>query len=255
MTNEEAVATVVILAGGRGLRLKGYAGETPKALVEVGGKPMIMRVAGMYSRQGFRNFIICLGPGGELIKKYFAGLCRASRNGRMDGSEKGTLRVSLGKLLFVLVDTGLDSSTGRRIRMVERLIEGDNFLVAYCDGLADINLRALLRHHILQKRVGTITVVRPLSRFGVVEVDMGRVVSFEEKPRLPFLVNGGFFVFRRDVFRYLKGDGALEAEPLRKLVALGQLSAYVHRGFWACMDTYKDVVALEALWRRGKLSF
>jgi glucose-1-phosphate cytidylyltransferase len=215
---------VVILCGGRGTRLNG---ERPKPLVEVGGRPIVGHVMAIYAAQGFREFTLLTGHGGPAIAEWAAGEARVE-----------------------CVDTGLDTPTGGRVHAVrDRLREP--FCLTYADGVADIDLGALLAAHERSGALATMTVVRPELPFGVAMVEDGRVVGFREKPRAEQWVNGGFFVMEPAALEYLGPDAVLEREPLERLAADGALAAYRHEGFWRCLDTVKDALALEEECARG----
>ena len=215
---------VVILCGGRGTRLDG---ERPKPLVEVGGRPIVEHVISIYAAQGFGEFMLLTGHGGEAVAAWAAGDPRVE-----------------------CVDTGVDTPTGGRVHAVrDRLREP--FCLTYADGVADIDLGALRAAHERSSALATMTVVRPELPFGVAVVQDGRVVGFREKPQAEQWVNGGFFVMDPAALTYLGPDAVLEREPLERLAADGVLGAYRHTGFWRCLDTVKDAVALEAAWAGG----
>ena len=222
---------VVILCGGRGTRLRERTETVPKALVEIGGRPILWHVIEIYVAQGFERFVLCTGYLGEMVKKFVVG-------------ERWPEGVSVE-----CVDTGLDTPTGGRIASIaERLGEG-RFCATYADGVADIDLGALLDFHGGHGGLATITVVRPHLQWGVARLDdEARVEGFVEKPRSEHWINGGFFCFEIGVLDYLHDDSVLEREPLERLAAGGELRAYRHGGFWDCMDTYKDAVELNDLW-------
>jgi glucose-1-phosphate cytidylyltransferase len=222
---------VVILCGGRGARLQEHTQEIPKPLVEIGGRPIVWHVIQLYAAQGFRRFLLATGYRGELIERFAAG-------------ELWPPGVAVR-----CVDTGADTPTGGRIKLLEGRLAGDEAICAtYADGLADIDLRALLDGHRATGALATMTVVRPRLQFGVTELDGdGRVVGFHEKPRAEQWINGGFFCFQAGVLSYLEPDAVLE-----RLAAEGQLRAHRHEGFWECMDTYKDAVLLNDLWAAGR---
>jgi len=225
---------VVILCGGRGTRLQERTQEIPKPLVEIGGRPILWHIVRLYAEQGLSRFVLCTGYKGELIEAFVAG------EAWPDGVE------------VACVDTGLDTPTGGRIhRIADRV--GERFCATYGDGLADIDLRAQLAFHRRHGATATMTVVRPELQFGITDIDEDdRVTGFHEKPRAEHWVNGGFCVCERAVFDVLTGESVLERGPLERLAADGQLRAYRHTGFWECMDTYKDAVALNDLWAGGR---
>jgi glucose-1-phosphate cytidylyltransferase len=226
---------VVILCGGRGTRLQSADRALPKPLVEVGGMPIVWHVVGIFAAQGFDRFTLCAGYRADELAAFAAGAPWPA------GVE------------VECVATGVDTPTGGRIHAVRERLAGGPFVVAYADGLADIDLAALTGCHRAQGRLGTVTVVRPELPFGVVDLDGGdRVVGFHEKPLCERWVNGGFFVFEPGALSYLGPDSVLEREPLEALAAAGALAAYRHSGFWRCMDTYKDAVALNDLWAAGE---
>lgn len=226
---------VVILCGGRGTRLRERTKEIPKPLVEIGSEPIVGHVIGLYAAQGFTRFLLATGYKGELIEQY----ARA--------------RTWPQGVSVRCLDTGPDTPTGGRLKLLEGQLAGEpTFCATYADGLADIDLGALLAYHTAHGALATMTVVRPELQFGVAELDGGdRVLGFTEKPRSERWVNGGFFCFQRAALEHLRADSVLEREPLRALAAAGQLRAHRHEGFWECMDTYKDAIALNDLWAAG----
>jgi glucose-1-phosphate cytidylyltransferase len=225
--------SVVVLCGGRGTRLQEHTHSIPKALVEIGGRPILWHVVRIYASQGVRRFVLCTGYLGEMIERFVA-----------DESWPEPVEIEC-------VDTGLDTPTGGRIKLIEDRVDGP-FQATYADGVADIDLGALSGFHRAHGDLATVTVVRPRSQFGVAELDGDdRVRGFEEKPQIDQWVNGGFFVFEPGVFEYLEQSSVLEREPLERLSGDRQLHAYRHGGFWDCMDTYKDAVLLNDLWESG----
>jgi glucose-1-phosphate cytidylyltransferase len=232
-----AVATldpVVILCGGRGTRLSERTESIPKALVEIGGRPILWHVIGIYAEQGFRRFMLLTGYKGERIEEWIR---RSWWPGGVDVS---------------CIDTGLDTPTGGRIKLAQDAIGDEPFSATYADGVADIDLSSLADFHREGGSIATVTVVQPELQFGVTDLgEDGRVRGFHEKPRVDSWINGGFFCFEPGVFDYLTEDSVLEREPLERLAADGELRAYKHRGFWDCMDTYKDAVLLDDLWASG----
>jgi glucose-1-phosphate cytidylyltransferase len=225
---------VVILCGGRGTRLREQTESIPKALVEIGGRPILWHVISIYGSQGYSRFLLLTGYKGELISDW------ARQSSWPDGPR------------IECLDTGVDTPTGGRIKLAEERLGDQPFSVTYADGVADIDLSALTDFHAEGDALATVTVVRPELQFGIAELDGDdHVRGFQEKPRVNSWINGGFFCFEPGVFDYLSEDSVLEREPLEGLAADGQLRAYRHEGFWECMDTYKDSVLLNDLWRTG----
>jgi glucose-1-phosphate cytidylyltransferase len=225
---------VVILCGGRGTRLQEHTHAIPKALVEIGGRPILWHVMQLYASQGFADFLLCTGYLGEQVEAF----------ARAHAPTGARVRC---------VDTGLDTPTGGRIALVADHLEDDTFCATYADGVADLDLRALLRFHADHGALATMTVVRPRLPFGVTELNGDSIVTgFHEKPRSEHWINGGFLCLEPAVLDRLEPDSILEREPLESLAAEGQLRAYRHDGFWDCMDTYKDAVLLNDLWASGE---
>jgi glucose-1-phosphate cytidylyltransferase len=246
----------VILAGGLGTRLREETEYRPKPMVEIGGKPILWHIMKFYSHYGVRDFIICVGYRGNDIKEYFLNYEAFSNDFTIHLGGKAAIEFHgahhESEWRVTVVDTGLETNTGGRVKQIEPFIDEDEFLVTYGDGLSDVNLPALIRTHRAHGRIATVTTVQPTLRFGILEVaDDGTVLSFREKPRGDDWVSAGFFVFNRRVFDYLYGDLVLEQEPLQHLTKDGELMAYRHNGFWQPMDTYREFVLLEDLWNRG----
>ena len=230
----EARMPVAILCGGRGTRLVEHTHAIPKALVEIGAKPILWHVIRIYAAQGWRRFLLLTGYRGEMIAEFVS---------RHQWPEEVDISC---------LDTGLETPTGGRVALAAHRLGDGPFCLTYADGVADINLRALIEFHRAAGGIGTMTVVRPRSQFGIAELgDDDRVLAFEEKPRLEHWVNGGFFCFEPAFLEYLTPDSVLETSPLERLAAAGELRAYRHTGFWDCMDTYKDAVVLDDLWQAG----
>jgi glucose-1-phosphate cytidylyltransferase len=224
---------VVILCGGRGTRLREKTESIPKPLVEIGGRPIVWHVIGIYAAQGFDRFLLATGYLGEQIERFA-------------GGERWPEGVSVE-----CVDTGLDTPTGGRIAALGERLAGGTFCATYADGVADLDLGALLDGHRESGAAATVTVVRPDLQWGVAELDGDRVTGFVEKPRSEHWINGGFFCFEPAALAEIGPDSVLERGPLGRLAAAGELHAYRHEGFWDCMDTYKDAVTLDDLWRSG----
>lgn len=249
---------VVILAGGRGSRISEETEAIPKPMVEIGGKPILWHIMKIYSYYGFNDFIICLGYRGYMIKEYFSHYFMHMSDVTIDLKKNKTIihSTSSEPWRITLVDTGIDTMTGGRLKRVQAFIKGKSFLMTYGDGLADIDLRTLLLAHRKNKRLATLTAVHTSLRFGILDINANSMVNtFLEKPKgESSWINGGFFVLEPEVFNYLK-DGDLtvwEREPLEKLALEGQLAAYRHRGYWQCMDTLRDKNELEGLIRSGR---
>ena len=249
---------VVILCGGRGTRLKEETEVKPKPMVEIGGRPILWHIMKRYAYYGFTDFVLCLGYKGDKIKEYFLNY-EAMNN---------DFTVTLGKqnkITFhtdhresgwsiTLVDTGEDTMTGSRVKRIERYITSDEFMLTYGDGVSDIDMKALYAFHRSHRRIGTVSAVRPSSRFGEIIVKGNVATRFSEKPQTTEgLVNGGFFVFKKKFFSYLSEDSDcyLEREPLEQLAADRQLCVNVHTGFWQCMDTQRELDLLTHLWKSG----
>ncbi len=244
---------VVILAGGYGMRLRDYSELLPKPLIEIGNIPIIHHVMKIYAHAGFNKFIVCLGYKGDLVKEYFYNL-HLKKDAVRILTKNGKI-INFGEKVddfdITFVNTGADTPTGGAIKKLEPYIKTKTFLATYSDGVADINIKDLLNYHFSKNKMATVTTITPTSPFGILEVKDGAVKTFKEKPKLAGLINGGFFVFNKKFFDYLKNDSVLEEEPLRAVTKDNQLSAYLHNGFWASMDTAKDVARLNSLWKDG----
>jgi glucose-1-phosphate cytidylyltransferase len=225
---------VVILCGGSGTRLREHTQSIPKPLVEIGGRPILWHVIQIYLAQGFRDFRLLTGFKAELIEEF----ARAE-----PWPDAATVRC---------IETGAETPTGERLRRVATELGDETVCVTYADGLADIDLEALVAHHHQHGGQATMTVVRPELQFGVAELNGdGTIRGFVEKPRSEHWINGGFFCFEPDAIREIEAGSVLEREPLERLAAAGALRAFRHEGFWECMDTYKDAVLLNELWTSG----
>lgn len=250
---------VVILCGGLGTRIRDVADDIPKPMIPVGGRPMLWHIMQLYARHGFREFVLCLGYKSWVIKRYFLDyyLNCVDFSVRLDRPGEVRLHNPAPREDWevTLVETGDDAMTGCRVKRIEQYITGDSFQLTYGDGLADVDLGALVAFHAAHGKVGTVTAVRPPGRFGEIELDGDRVCEFNEKPCTSRgRINGGFFAFRREFFARLHDDPELilERAPLIQLARDGELMAYAHDGFWQPVDTGRDYKFLNDLWARGE---
>ena len=249
---------VVILAGGLGTRLAEYTELIPKPLVKIGSMPIIWHIMKFYSQQGYNDFVIPLGYKGELIKDFFLNLKYFQSDFTIDTSN-GKIELHQNnseKWKITLVDTGLNTMTGGRLLKLKNYIGDNRFFLTYGDGLANININNLLNFHLKNKKIVTITAVRPAARFGEIKISNinNNVQSFMEKPRVENgWINGGFFVAEPKILEYLTDEQTvLEHEPLQQIAQNGELAAYKHKGFWQCMDNKKDYDYLNNLWENEK---
>jgi len=225
-------------------------------MVEIGGRPILWHIMKIYTHYGFKDFIICLGYKGNMIKQYFL-------NYEAMNNDFTVLLGNYSDIRFhsnhrekdwhvTLADTGEEAQTGARVKKIERYIDGDLFMLTYGDGVANINIKELVEYHKSHGKIGTMTGVHPSSRFGELVVKDNKIVVFNEKPQVTEgLINGGFFVFNKKFFKYLKADDNcyLEKEPLENLAADGELMVYPYDGFWQCVDTYRELELLNNLWK------
>jgi glucose-1-phosphate cytidylyltransferase len=244
---------VVILAGGLGTRLAEETQVKPKPMVEIGGRPILWHIMKMYNHYGHSEFMPALCYKGEVIKEYFLNYAHLSKDFSIELKSRKIENVTQVQEDWKvhLIDTGRDSMTGGRLfRLKEHLKGEETFMLTYGDGLCDVNISKLLEFHKSHKKIATVTAVRPPARFGALEINEGKVTDFHEKPQVgEGWINGGFFVFNKEVFNYLKDESTiLEKEPLEKIAQAGELMAYQHNGFWQCMDTIRDRDALEKMW-------
>jgi glucose-1-phosphate cytidylyltransferase len=246
---------VVLLAGGFGTRLTERTELTPKPMVEIGGRPILWHIMKHFGHHGFREFFIALGYKGEVIKQYFLDYHAMSGTLTVDLATGGVrARGEQAEDWTVhLVDTGIDTQTGGRVKRLQPFLKDATFMVTYGDGVSNVDLGALLGFHRSQGTLATLTAVRPPARFGALVVDGSKVTQFTEKPQIgEGWINGGFLVLEPGVFEYLRGDDtSLEAHALERLGRDGQLAAFCHEGFWQSMDTLRDVRLLESLWQGG----
>lgn len=247
---------VVILAGGFGTRLSEYTGSIPKPMVEIGGKPIIWHIMKRYADYGYKDFVIALGYKSEIIKNYFANYHLGQNdytvnlsNGSIDISSSGDLDWNVH-----LVDTGLNTMTGGRIKRLREHLKNDSFMLTYGDGVANVDIKQLVEHHYNSNNLVTLTAVRPTAKFGELELDGDLVTSFQEKTQLNVgWVNGGFLVCEPQIMDFIKDDSTmLEREPLELIAKKLWLGAFKHNGFWQCMDSKRDRDLLQTMCDEGK---
>lgn len=245
----------IILCGGMGTRIREETEYKPKPMVEVGGRPIIWHIMKLYVHYGFKEFILALGYKGDMIRNYFLNYQYYNSDFTINLCNKNDIEIHGGKKddwKVTLVETGLDSMTGYRVKACESYVEGDNFMLTYGDAVSNVNIAELLDFHQRSGTIGTVTGVFPPSRFGDLTISGNLVEKFKEKSKNPECnpINGGFFVFKKEFFSLLPLDVSsdLERAPLEKLSGNRQLSVYRHNGFWQCMDTYRDYLLLNKLW-------
>lgn len=259
MNSERAMVPVVILCGGMGTRLREETEYRPKPLVEIGGKPILWHIMKIYSYYGFRRFILCLGYKGHMIKEYFVNyrLMNSDFTLRLAQPEEPCFHNGLKGMEdwdISFVETGAEAQTGARVKRVERYIDSSRFLLTYGDGVSNVNLQQLWDFHLQHGKMATVTGVHPFSRYGELSVSGNLISEFAEKPPInDGLVSGGFFVFEREFMKALQDDDScvLEKEPLARLAKEGQLACYTHHDFWHAMDTYRDFLYLNDLWKHN----
>lgn len=245
----------VILAGGQGTRISEETAVRPKPMVEIGGRPILWHIMKTYSAHGLNDFIICCGYKGYMVKEYFANyylhMCDVTFD--MVHNRMEVHQNNAEPWRVTLVDTGEETMTGGRLKRVARYLDGEDFCFTYGDGLGNVDVSALLQFHRRQGTLATVTAVQPPGRFGAVNVSEGKITSFLEKPQGDSgWISGGFFVLSPEVMEYVEGDETVwEREPLERLADEGNLSAFLHRGFWHPMDTLRDKAHLEKLWAAG----
>lgn len=249
---------VVILCGGFGTRLREETEFKPKPMVEVGGKPILWHIMKTYRHFGCRDFVLCLGYRGDVIRDYFLNYHRRNSDFTVDMACGDVTTLSNGNAedwRVSLIETGGDALTGLRVRRALKYIKGDSFFATYGDGVADVDMASLLHQHRQSQRLATVTAVHPSSRFGELAVEGNRVKTFSEKPQVTEgWINGGFFVFEREVFAGTseKENVALETGVLEALAHTDNLGVYRHPGFWQCMDTYREMQILNDMWASGR---
>lgn len=247
---------VAILAGGFGTRLSEETALKPKPMVEIGGFPILWHIMKFYASFGFKEFVLALGYKGEIIKEYFINYRYNSRSLtlRLDSGEITVHDGESEDWIIHLLDTGLYTNTGGRVKRISQFIGDETFMLTYGDGVCNLDLDRLVEFHRSHGKIATVTAVRPPARFGGIDFDGDLVACFTEKPQVgEGWINGGFFVLEPGVRDFIEGDQTLwEVEPMERLAAEGQLAAFRHEGFWQCMDTLRDVRLLENLWSEGR---
>ena len=245
----------VILAGGQGTRIREETWNKPKPLIEIGGMPIIWHIMKIYSTHGINEFIICCGYKGSMIKEYFYNYSLNLSDITID-MKKNKIQVHdkhAESWNVTLVDTGLETMTGGRLKRIKKYVEDDTFCLTYGDDLKSVNIAELIKFHKKQKTLGTVTIARNPNRFGVVNIKGDKVTSLKEKPMEENWINGGYFVLESKVFDFIKNDSTVfEHEPLNELIKKNQLSAYKYNGKYQPMDTLKDRNDLEEIWNSGK---
>ena len=246
---------VIILAGGFGTRLGEYTNLIPKPMIKIGGKPILWHIMQSYSEFGHKDFFVALGYKSEVIKEFFLNYqCLNSNftidlsNGKIDQKQFNSVDWKV-----TLVDTGENSMTGGRVKRMKDYIGNETFMLTYGDGVSNIDLESLIEFHKRHGKMVTVSAVRPPARFGELELEQSKVISFKEKPQLyDGWINGGYFIIEPAFFDLIEGDSTmLEREPLEKAAQMGELMAYKHKGFWQCMDTKRDLDLLEKLWKEN----
>lgn len=250
---------VALLAGGRGTRLTEETTNVPKPMVEIGGKPIIWHIMKTYSHFGFNDFVICLGYKGYMIKEYFSHYFLHMSDVTIDmvGNETKIHNTSSEPWRITLVDTGLETMTGGRVKRIQKYIGDEPFMLTYGDGVADIDIRKLLAFHKAHGKIVTVTTAQPMGRFGSLTLNKeNQVKGFREKPKGDNLwINAGYFILNPEIFDYLADDKTVLEEILENLAQAGEIFAFKHNGFWYPMDTVRDKIHLENLWQSGKSSW
>ncbi len=245
---------VVLLAGGFGTRISEESHLKPKPMIEIGGRPILWHIMKIYSHYGFNDFIICGGYKADYIKDYFANYYLRTSDVTFDFTKENRMELHntfAEPWKVTIIDTGLHTMTGGRIKRIQQYVGDEPFLLTYGDGVCDLNISELVEFHKSHGKIGTMTSVSIGQRFGVLDItDDNTIVSFrEKKDNDGSVINGGFMVFQPEIFDYIDGDKTVfEKEPLERLVKMGELKAYRHDGFWQCMDTQRDKMYLEELW-------
>lgn len=248
----------VILAGGFGTRISEESYLRPKPMIEIGNMPILCHIMKIYSYYGYNDFVICCGYKAHMIKEYFSNYYLYGSDVTFDFSKKNKMIVHNNfsePWKVTLVDTGLNTMTGGRIKRIQEYIKNESFMLSYGDGVSDVNIAELVKFHKSHEKIATMTAINVEQRFGVLDINKDNVVnSFSEKTdNCGSMINGGFMVLNPQIFDYIEGDSTVfEKTPLETITKMGELMAFKHRGFWKCMDTQRDKRQLEELWESGK---
>lgn len=246
---------IVILAGGLGTRISEESHLKPKPMIEIGERPILWHVMKIYSSYGYNDFIICLGYKGYLVKEFFADYFLHTSDITFDLAKNEMIVHNnySEPWRVTLVDTGLNTMTGGRVKQIEQYVDNEPFMLTYGDGVADVNIRELEKFHRSHGKIATLTSINVRQRFGILDIEDNAIRSFREKAdKDGSMINGGFMVMNPDIFDYIAGESTVfEKEPLEALAAKGELMAFHHEGFWQCMDTQRDKEQLESQWNSG----
>lgn len=249
---------VVILCGGKGTRLREETEYRPKPMVQIGNRPILWHIMKIYAHYGFKDFVICLGYKGNMIKEYFLNYEMMNNDFTINLGNKNEVQIHSDHdehdWMVTLAETGEESQTGARIKKIEKYIDEDTFLLTYGDGVSEINIQDLVKFHTSHGKIGTMTGVHPPSRFGEFHLKENQITQFYEKPQASEgMINGGFFVLNKEFFNYLddEEDCILEKAPLTNLAADGELMLYPNNNFWQCVDTYRELEILNSLWKNN----
>lgn len=245
----------VILCGGKGTRMREETEYKPKPLVLVGGKPIIWHIMKTYSKFGINDFVLCTGYKSDMIKQYFIEMYWRNNDFTLNMNHDNKIMLHTMEKEnwnITIVDTGLETLTGGRIKKIQNYIKDDTFLLTYGDCVSNINIKKLIEFHEIKGKIATLTGVHPMSPFGLIEIENGIAKSFKEKPRIDDVINGGYMVLDKKVFDYIPKDCMFEEEPLKKLASDGELSVYEHNDFWMAIDTFKDVEKINKMWDEGE---
>jgi len=246
---------VVILCGGKGTRLREETEFRPKPMVQIGNRPLLWHIMKIYASYGFKDFVICLGYKGDIIKEYFLNYEMMNNDFTINLGNREKIQIhndhDENSWQVTLANTGEETQTGARVKKIEKYIDDDMFMLTYGDGLSCINIKELVKFHKSHGKIGTMTGVYPSSRFGKFSFEKNQILEFNEKPQnMDGLINGGFFVFNKDFFEYLSEDNTciLEKSPLENLTADKELMLYLNDGFWQCVDTYRELEIMNDMW-------